>query len=80
MSEESSSSIRMALGIVGLNGDYGDTFVPVVVRQLLDPALVHLRYGAVITGKNHHQDRTGGIIAQLVDLAVDTRKREVRSR
>jgi hypothetical protein len=44
-SDESNSSMRMALGIVPLNRDYGHTLVLVVIRQLLDPLLVHLRDG-----------------------------------
>ena len=56
MSEESSSSIRMAFGIVGLDRDHGHAPVFVVGGQLSDAALVHLRNRAVIAGEHHDQD------------------------
>jgi hypothetical protein len=34
----------------------------------------------MVAGENHHQDRAGRIIAQLVNLAIHAGKREVRSR
>src|SRR5260370_36301571 len=68
------------LRIVGFDCNEVDALGLVIVDELLDTAVVELRSGAVIAGEDDRQERTIGVIAQLVDAAIDPGEREIRSR
>ena len=67
------------LRVVGLNGDECHATIAVVVSELLDALLVHLRDRAMVACENDDEDGARRIIGERMHFAIDTREREIRS-
>ena len=63
--------------IVALDRNHGHATLSIVLVELLNAALIHLRNWAMIARENYNKNLARSVVAQLVNLAVHARQHKV---